>query len=171
MTGVSYRYGHEEARGGGVQAVIERTVADLRVNSERIVTQAENEDVLLRGSHGVDVLLVDSLREAAIRQALVTTAAIMADTLTAAPQRELFEARLTTVLPWTEVLSPDDRRRFLHDVQRAARRTTEHHDVSTLSQVITEWLATATLLRDPEAMKAFSEVEEQDIGGVDVFRR
>lgn len=127
--------------------VIERPFSDLLRHPKQVTEDLENSDVLLRRRDQPDVRLSLADRDAGRASAFVALGRTLRNLAVHNP-KPLAEA-LGEAFPWLEFLPAGDRQGFVEEFSRVIAASTELDNYAELSQLLTEWRATAEVHSEP----------------------
>jgi hypothetical protein len=127
--------------------VIERPFSDLLRHPKAITEDLEDGDVLLRRRDEPDLRLTLADREAARSSAVAALGRALRNMAVHNP-KALVDS-LTDALPWLEFLPPKDRQLFIEEFSRVMVASAELDNYAPVSQLLSEWRATAEIHADP----------------------
>jgi hypothetical protein len=139
--------------------------SDVQRDPRSVAAAADEGDaVLLRRRDGGDFVLS---REDRLR---ADSAGAMAATRAFRALSRLVPAEASVLLkdefPWLDVLPASDLARFVTDFSRALQASAELANYGLLSQVMTEWQATAAIHADPAVHAILAAESGDDLGAV-----
>ena len=126
---------------------IEHAFSELLRRPKRVTGDVERGDVLLRRRGEPDLRLTRADRDAERAAAFVALGRTLRNLAMNDPKA--LESALGDALPWLEFLPANDRREFVEEFSRVVVAAAELDSYLPVSQLITEWRATAEIHADP----------------------
>jgi len=140
--------------------IIERPFSDLLRHPKQVTENLQDSDVLLRRRDEPDVRLSLADRDAGRASALGALGRTLRNVAVQNP-KALAEA-LAEALPWLEFLPPSDRKLFVDEFSRVTAASAELDNYAALSQLVSEWRATAEMHADPRLARRLKRPLQAD---------
>ena len=147
-------------RYGGIVRVVEHPFSDLLRDPKRVVRDLDDGDVLLR-RRGAPALRLSWADRDDDRTTAFDALARLLRNLAAHSSDAMAEAALEA-FPWLEFLPRDDREEFLVELPRTLLASAEIDNYSPVSQMLTEWRATAEVHADPKLARRLGRPIDAD---------
>jgi hypothetical protein len=128
--------------------IVERPFSDLLRHPKQVTEDLEDSDVLLRRRDEPDLRLSLADRDAGRASALVALGHTLRNVAVHNPGA--LASALTEAFPWLEFLPPGDRKLFVDEFSRVTAASAELDNYAALSQLLSEWRATAEVHADPK---------------------
>ena len=139
--------------------------SELQRDPKGVAALADRGEVRVRRRDGVPLLLVREDRASSTVEGAQVAARALRNALAHLPVEDALEA-LTEEFPWVDLLPEADRRQFAEDFVRAVRASADLGQWTVLTQVLTEWKATAAIHADPALVEELTRPLDGDYGPV-----
>ena len=140
--------------------IIERPFSDLLRHPKEVTADLEDSDVLLRRRDEPDVRLSLADRDAGRASALVALGRTLRNVAVHNPGP--LALALAEAFPWLELLPTSDRKLFVDEFSRVTAASAELDNYAALSQLLTEWRATAEVHADPKLARRLKRPLQAD---------
>jgi hypothetical protein len=146
--------------------VIERQFSDLLRHPNDVTSDVEEGDVLLRRRDQPDLRLSRADRD--VERAEAFTSLARAFRYLAVHHPGALSGALSDAFPWVEFLPVNERRLFMDEFSRVVTAVAALDDYAPLTQLVSEWRATAEVHADPKLARRLRRPIDAVGGGVPV---